>query len=327
MPACRRGCASGKDHACGFEDGQTERLMLAYPATKIFMNWAETFRCCILALVRIPAGLCLCFLSSPLVAQFVPGGGGVPERPADSSSSSTNFLDLNGDSRFDFAVIQNNHTTYTPGFGGWSPRTTTSISLVPLEMSEVLVADVSSPISGDLPSLSRGDVIGPVAAGVHWTGDARSLVTREEPGGLSGLLGPVLIGLPGRIYLGVRLVQLPSPPVYGWLCFTREGGVAFPISWGCSETPDVPVLAGDPRSIPSPRLAITLSGPTVSPLLTWKPPIGDVKIEEVFSVSPNEWRELPVSIYPGYALQGVRVGPGSSASAGVPRIFRVRISP
>lgn len=295
----------------------------------ILMNWMRTLQGHNHSAGRILAGIWLLLLASRLVAQFVPGGGGVPGRPADSFSSSTNRLDLDGDSRFDFAVIENVETTYTAGFGGWIPRTATSITLVPLEMSEILVADAPNVIAGELPALLKGEEIGPIVSGAHWAGGARGLVTRVDPGGLVGPLAPLLIGAPGRVYCGVRVGQPQSHSFfrYGWLGFSREGGAAFPISWGISKMPGVPVSTGDPDSIPPLQLNIALSRQSDSLVLTWSPPVGDVKIEEGIVGSATGWQELPFTIYPGFARQGVRVEAGSSAPFGVPRVFRIRIPP
>lgn len=251
-----------------------------------------------------------------------PGGVGGP--PPDRVTYSTNRLDLDVNGSTDFEIVTREDTTYVSDFSGWVPRTTTTISLVPLGGAQILATDQSDQFSGDVPVLAENDAVGPAKAGWHWSATAHTLMTRSEPTHLFGPLASIWMGLPGKFHLGVSL-GTPEAPVYAWLCF--RGGFN-PIYWGYARETSVPVIAGDRASAPPLRMQVKLRHGSLPDsqwsAISWEPAFAEVTVEECVGLD-GAWNPIPV---PGIQLsRSFDVPVNAAMPAGEVRLYRVRFGP
>lgn len=251
-----------------------------------------------------------------------PGGVGGP--PPDQVTYSTNRLDLDVNGSADFEIVTKVETTYVADFGGWVPRTTTTISLVPLGGAQILASDQYDQFAGDLPVLAENDVVGPAKAGWHWSATAHMLVIRSEPMFLFGPLAPFWVGAPGKFHFGVSL-GTPEAPIYAWLCF--QGGPN-PIYWGYARQPSVAVVAGDRSSAPPLQMKVKLTNGHLPDwkwsVISWEPAFAEVTVEERFGFD-GTWSPL---VDPAIqASRSVSVPVNAATPAGEVHLYRVRFGP
>ena len=261
------------------------------------------------------------------VGQFFFNPGGVPGgpfQPPDSVTSTTNRLDVNRDGGVDFEIVETTTSRTVFGPFGFLRANSIDVTIVPQGVAQVMVSESSlGAFEGFVPIFARGDAIGAAPTGRRWASESQWLMSRNEPSALAGPLAPLWNGAPGRFYVGVRLGD-EGAPVYGWLCFTRDRGVRFPLNWGYARGVSVAVVAGDPETAPELRPKLTRIQGLNSLQLSWEPNLGGVLFEQNTLEARSPWQTLETW---GGSFFESRVTVDALAPVGELRRLRVRVAP